>query len=83
MTLAIALQTETFELSIAFRQRPSRDGDLSLGVLLLALLVSLAGLTVDFLLVGAGGWLALWPVALALGMALAVAGWEVRRCYGG
>lgn len=80
MTLAIALQTETFELSFAFRRYGS-GGDPSLWLLLLALLLSLLGLAVDFLLIGAGGWLALWPVTLALGMALAVAGWEVRRCY--
>lgn len=80
MTLAIALQTDTFELSFAFRQRGG-GRDLSLRLLLLALAIALVGLTADFLLLGAGGWLAIWPVTLALGMTLGLSGWEALRCY--
>jgi len=77
MTLAIALRTDRFDFGLTIEQH----SDMGLLLLALALAVALLGLALDFLLVQAGGWVAVWPVTLGLGMALGLLGWEVLRCY--
>lgn len=68
MTLAIAVQTN--QLTFGLRLEGG-ETTMILLFILSALLLALVGMTVDFLILGLGGWLALPLTCIAIGILIA------------